>query len=165
IASVLEKHEETYRQIWEENRRLVRYLRQADAPIPEALAIVARHVLEQEALGALAHVQRPGPLPDRVYAAVGEARALGLTLDLGPAKTRLQAAVDAALDALAAAPTPERVADVGRLIADARGLGLRFGLWGTQNRFFEIWRAHRDARQVLGPLAAELGFALAPERP
>src|SRR5439155_754849 len=50
IASVLDKHETTYRGIWEENRKLVRYLRQADAPIPDALAIVARHVLEQEAL-------------------------------------------------------------------------------------------------------------------
>ena len=48
IASVLARHEETYRRIWEENRGLIGYLRRADVPIPDALAIIARHVLEQE---------------------------------------------------------------------------------------------------------------------
>ena len=62
IASVLDRHEETYRTIWEEQRQLMRYLRQADAPIPEALAIVARHVLEQETLADLARVEGAGPL-------------------------------------------------------------------------------------------------------
>jgi alpha-amylase/alpha-mannosidase (GH57 family) len=165
IGTVLEKHEETYRQIWEENRKLVRYLRQADAPIPEALAIVARHVLEQEALAALARLERPGSLPERVYELVSEARALGLTLDLGPAKTHLQRVVEAALDAVAVAPTAEGVADACRLVADARAMGLRFGLWGTQNRFFEIWRARPEARATLVPLATELGFKLALETP
>ena len=42
IRATLEKHEETYRQIWEENRKLVHYVREVDAPIPEALALVAR---------------------------------------------------------------------------------------------------------------------------
>jgi alpha-amylase/alpha-mannosidase (GH57 family) len=165
IASVLEKHEATYRGIWEENRKLVRYLRQADAPIPDALAIVARHVLEQEALGELGRLERPGPLPERIYEPVGEARALGLTLDLSPAKTPLQAVVDRALAAVAAAPTAERVAEACRLIADARGLGLQFGLWATQNRFFEIWRTRGEARATLAPLASELGFKLALDAP
>ena len=165
IGTVLEKHEETYRRIWEENRKLVRYLRQADAPIPEALAIVARHVLEQEALAELGRLEGPGPLPERVYELVSEALALGLTLDLAPAKTHLQAVVDRALDAVAVAPTAEGVADACRLVADARAVGLRFGLWGTQNRFFEIWRARLEARATLVPLATELGFKLALEAP
>ena len=38
IASVLARHEETYRRIWEENRGLIGYLRRADVPIPDALA-------------------------------------------------------------------------------------------------------------------------------
>ncbi len=163
IASVLEKHEETYRHIWEENRKLVRYLRQADAPIPDALAIVARHVLEQETLAVLGRLERPGPLPERVLELIGEARALGLTLDLAAAKPALQAAVDRALDTVAAEPSDGRVADACHLIADARRLDLRFGLWATQNRFFEIWRARTDARPRLAPLATVLGFKLLAE--
>jgi hypothetical protein len=50
-------------------------------------------------------------------------------------------------------------------VSDSRTLALRFGLWGAQNRFFDIWRARRDARPVLGPLGAALGFSLAVEEP
>jgi hypothetical protein len=161
IASVLDKHEETYRRIWQENHKLVRYLRQVDTPIPEALAIVARHVLEQETLATLARLDDGGgALPERAAELVREARALGLALDLTSAKPTLQRALLGALDAVAAEPGPERVTAVRRLVEDARALGLEFGLWEAQNRFFEIWRAQPDARPVLAPLATTLGFNL-----
>ena len=63
IRATLERHEETYRQIWEENRKLVHYLREADAPIPEALALVARHVLEQQIAAALEPLPSSGRFP------------------------------------------------------------------------------------------------------
>jgi len=160
---VLDKHEETFRTIWEEQRQLIRYLRQADAPIPEALAIVARHVLEQEALATLARVEGAGPLPERVGELIHEAGGLGLTLDLLPAKPALQRAVQSALAAVAVEPVAARVAAAQRLIEDARALGLRFGLWQAQNRFFETWRARPEARAALAPLGAALGFNLAAE--
>jgi hypothetical protein len=163
IASVLERHEETYRAIWEENRKLVRYLRQSDAPIPEALAIVARHVLEQETVTEVTRVRGVGPLPERLREAIEEATELGLTLDLAPTKPYLQALVDGALDAVAVEPTPARVADAQRLVEDAGALGLRFGLWRAQNRFFEIWRARSEARVALAPLGEALGFSLSVE--
>jgi len=165
IASVLEKHEATYRGIWEENRKLVRYLRQADAPIPEALAIVARHVLEQQALTELNEVGRSGTLSEPLLETIAEASALGLMLDLSAAKPQLQAAIERALAAVAAEPTPERVAAATRLVTDARTLGLRFGLWAAQNQFFDVWRGGRDARPQLQPLATALGFKLAVEVP
>ena len=160
IASVLDKHEETYRRIWEENHKLVRYLRQADAPIPEALAIVARHVLEQEARAELGRLGDGGALPERAVELVREARALGLTLDLTTATPALRRAVLGALDAVAAEPGAERVAAVQRLVQEAGVLGVDFGLWEAQNRLFEIWRAQPEARPVLEPLAAALGFNL-----
>jgi hypothetical protein len=163
IASVLERHEATYRTIWEENRKLVRYLRQADAPVPEALAIVARHVLEQEILADRARAEGPGPLPERVVQAIAEAAELGFTLDLAPAKPLMQVLVDRAFEAVAAEPTAERVADARRLVEEGIALGLRFGLWRAQNRFFEIWRARPQARDVLVPLGRALGFSLVPE--
>ena len=164
IASVLEKHEETYRQIWEENRKLVRYLYEVDAPIPEALGLVARHVLEQETLAALARLEEAGPLPESVAELIREARELGLTLELAAAKPLLQRVVQGGLAAVAADPAPERIAAVQRLIEGATALQLRFGLWQAQNRFFEIWRARPEARPTLGSLGAALAFNLAVEQ-
>jgi alpha-amylase/alpha-mannosidase (GH57 family) len=163
VAAVLEKHEETYRAIWEEHRKLVRYLHEADVPIPDALALVARHVLERAALDALLRLESPGSLPESVTEPLGEASALGLTLDLVPAKPALQRLVQGGLAAVAAEPTAERIAAVQRLIEDATALQLRFGRWQAQNRFFEIWRTHPQARTALAPLGARLGFHLAME--
>jgi hypothetical protein len=54
------------------------------------------------------------------------------------------------------------VAEAQALIEGARRLGLRYGHWVTQNRFFELWRGSGpEARRALGPLADALGFDLA----
>ena len=161
IRATLERHEETYRKIWEENRKLVHYLREADAPIPEALAIVARHVLEEQITAELQPLPELLVIPDRVVGIVDEARALGLTLDLMPQRLVMHRAVAHALDAVAEAPSRERIAQATALIEGARRLGIRYGHWATQNRFFQIWTERPDARGDLLPLATALGFSLA----
>ena len=112
----------------------------------------------------LARVEEGGPLPARAAELLGEAGGLGLSLDLLPAKPVLQRAVQGALAAVAAEPVAARVAAAQRLIEDARARGLRFGLWQTQNRFFEIWQARADARPALRSLGVVLGFNLTGER-
>jgi alpha-amylase/alpha-mannosidase (GH57 family) len=161
--ATLDRYEETYRRIWEENRKLVHYLRQADAPIPEALALVARHVLSQELLSELGRFEATGSggrLPDRVFELAGEATALGLTLDLADGKAATTRLVTRALNVVAEAPAPERVTEALDLIEGANRLGLRYGRWATQNRFFEIWNRHAEARAPLQPLGTVLGFRL-----
>ena len=161
IRATLERHEETYGRIWEESRKLVHYLREVDAPIPEALALVARHVLEQQVTTALEHLPELGAIPEHVFAVVTEARALGLTLDLVPLRPVVHQAVGLALDAIAAEPSSERVARAIALIEGARSLHIRYGHWATQNHFFRLWRERPDAHDTLRPLAATLGFNLA----
>jgi hypothetical protein len=159
--AMLDKHEETYRRIWEENRKLVHYLRQADAPIPEALALVARYVLSQQLLAEPARLEEAGgagPLPDRLFELAGAATALGLTLDLADGKPAATRMVARALDAVAESLTDVHVAAALALIEGAHRLGLRYGRWAAQNRFFEIWKRHREARARLAPLGAVLGF-------
>jgi hypothetical protein len=167
LASVtratLDKHEETYRRIWEENRKLVHYLRQADAPIPEALALIARHVLGEALLDELRRFEAAGgvsPLPDRLFELAGEAAALGLTLELGEAKPESVRMVQRALAAVAASPTQARIDEALAFVEGANRLGLRYGLWAAQNRFFEIWNRHPDARARLAALGGALGFRL-----
>ena len=161
--TMLDKYEETYRRIWEENRKLVHYLRQADAPIPEALALVARHVLSQELLAELARFETTGargPLPDRLFEIAGEATALRLTLDLAEGKPVAMRMVTRALAGVADTPTADTVRDTLALIEGANRLDLRYGLWGTQNRFFEIWNRRPEAHTALEPLGSALGFRL-----
>jgi len=164
--ATLLKHEETYHQIWEENRKLVHYLRQADAPIPEALALVARHVLEEDILAELTKVEARGDrgaLPERMFELAGEATALGLTLNLDAGKPVAVRLVRRALGAVAESPTPARVADALALIECADRLGLRYGRWAAQNLFFETWARHAGAHALLAPLGDALGFHLVPE--
>ena len=161
IRATLDRHEETYRKIWEETRKLVHYLREVDAPLPEALAIVARHVLEQQVAAELQPLPELGAIPDRAFTIVGEAQTLGLTLDLAPLRFIMHRAVTLALDAIAESASSERVNRATALIEGARRLGIRYGHWATQNRFFQLWRERPDARDVLLPLATTLGFSLA----
>jgi hypothetical protein len=163
IRAVLDAQEDAYARIWEDNRKLVWYLRQQDAPIPEAFALVARHVLEARALAALEDAPRQSAIPPRAFALADEAHGLGLTLDLKPARPVLRQAVAEALDLVAATPSAEHVARVVALVEGARRLGVPFSLWNAQNRFFETWRRRVDARPVLTPLASALGFSTAPE--
>jgi hypothetical protein len=165
MRDVLEDHEETYRRNWEASRRLVRYLREQDVPIPEVFRITARHVIQGEIVAWLRTVPDSGAVPERVFELAAEARLLGLTLDLGEAKPFMQRAVAAALEALADGPSVESVGAAVNLITAAERLGVRFGLWRSQNRFFELWSAYPEARGMLRPLAAVLGFNLDAGRP
>jgi hypothetical protein len=161
--AALERHEESFRHVWEETRKLVRYLREVDAPVPEALALAGRHVLEQEARAALDSTAALGAIPPRVFELADEARALGLTLDLTSCRPALRAAVAAALGRVAERPAPARVAAALALIDGARRLGVGFDRWAVQNRVFELWRTMPAARTALAPLADALGFAAPPE--
>jgi Domain of unknown function (DUF3536) len=163
IQAVLDKHEQTYHQVWEESRKLVRYLREADAPIPEVLRITAKHVLEEEVAAELVRATDATTLPDRVFELVEEARSLGLDLDSTKARPAMRQALGHLLDALTERSTAERVATAVALVEGVKRVGVGFGLWHTQNRFFALWRDQPEARETLRPLAEALGFALAPE--
>ncbi len=161
MRAVLEKHEQTYRRVWDESRKLVRYLRQADAPIPEVLRITAKYVLEEELVAELRRAADAAALPERVFEVSEEARSLGLELDSAAARPIIRLMVGRGLDALAKRVTAERVAPIVTRVLGARRLGVGFGLWHTQNRVFALWRDHPEARDTLRPLVDALGFALA----
>ncbi len=157
---VLERNEAAYRRMWDENRKLVRYLRDVDATVPEALTMVARHLLARDITRELWEMEATRVVPERVFELMDEAQALGLSLDLGAGDAPMRRAVSLAMDALTADPTPERGRSVLALVECADRLRVGFGFWQTQNRFFEIWGRRPDARPALRPLAERLGFRL-----
>jgi len=129
-------------------------------PIPEALRLVARHVLERQARDELERLDALDAIPERVFGIAAEAKTLGVELDLAPVRATMHRAVRRALERVAEAPTAERIGAAVALIQDARALALRYGHWATQNQFYELWGARPEGRAVLQPLAAALGFAL-----
>ena len=161
IQAMQDRHEETYLRIWEESRKLMRYLRQAEAPIPEVFRLTAKHVIEKAIIGDLQRTLELGGIPERAFELADEAQMLGITLDLTPGRFAMRGATARALQNLSAAPTAERVAATIALITGLQRLGVRFGLWRTQNEFFELWRERPHARPILRPLAETLGFELA----
>jgi len=160
IQAVLHKHEETYQRIWEESRKLMRYLHQAEAPIPEVFRITAKHVIEAAISEELERTRETGIIPERAFELSEEARTLGITLDLAATRLAMRGAVARALDGLRGGATAERAAAAIALITGLRRLGVRFGLWRTQNEFFDLWHHAPQARVLLRPLAEALGFAL-----
>ena len=159
VRAALLRHEETYRQIWEQSRSLVHYLREVDVPLPDVLRLTAQHVLEERIGAELAALATHGAIPARAFELADEAEALGLTLDLGFARPLLRDAVHRALSALATDPSPEGIAAALALIEGATRLRVGFGRWAAQNDFFALWRARPDTRPALTPLARALGFA------
>ncbi len=162
LDAVLEKHEQTYARIWDETRKVIGYLRGAEAPIPDILAITARHVLEREIVKELDRVVSLGTIPDRVFELVDEARGLGLAVELNAGRPAMRDAVRLAISAVEREPSPERVTDAVNLIETASRLGVGCGRWAAQNQFFDLWRARPDAHAALAPLATALRFDLSP---
>jgi hypothetical protein len=160
---VLRRFEETYRRLYGESRRLMEYMRDADAPAPEALALAARYVLQRELERLLPALAETDEVPDRVREVLHEARGLGLDLALERQRVagHLERALLARMARLWDAITPERVESVILALRVGRELHCGPDLWAAQNRFFELWQAAPpEARAVLGPLGDALGFRL-----
>ncbi|HEV8308366.1 MAG TPA: DUF3536 domain-containing protein [Methylomirabilota bacterium] len=162
--SVLRRFEDTYRRLYEESRRLMQYLREADAPAPEALALAARYVLQRDVERELPRLAADGSA-DRIRELLTEARSLGFDLRVEPERVapHLERALLARMARVWDDVTPDRIESALAVLQVGRELGCMPDPWTAQNRFFELWRIQeRDARLVLGPLAAALGFRLDP---
>lgn len=139
-AETLKRFEEAYRRLYEENRRLMAYLREANAPLPAAFALAAKYVLEAEIEGAMERWAEDGPLPDRIFEMVQEASSLGLSLDLIAVELQLRRAVEAKLQALIEAPSREVALAALDLVKAAGRLSLPLDLWEAQNGYHRFLR-------------------------
>jgi alpha-amylase/alpha-mannosidase (GH57 family) len=165
--AALARIEATYRQVYQAHRRALLYLREADAPLPDALVVATRHVLRHavvEELRQLAAGAPVGPGATRVRALLGEARSLGLALglDTDAARGSLEAALQHTLAGLPGQAVTDRVASALAVLALGRELDASPDLWAAQNRVFQTWRATpAEGRAALEPLLDALGFATA----
>lgn len=159
---ILARAEAAYRQLYDEHRRLMRYLRESDARLPEALALPARYVLQRAVGHELAALARGEAPSERLEELLGEAAALGLDLALDGqgAALHLERALLLRLAELEGPQGDLAAARVRELLDLARRLGCRPDLWTAQNRFFALWRrTPPENRSRLQAVAEALGFA------
>jgi alpha-amylase/alpha-mannosidase (GH57 family) len=158
---VLRRFEQTYRQLYEETRRLLQYLREVDARAPEGIVLAARYVLQRDIERELAGLAQRADVAERINELVAEARSLGIDLALERERVApsLEQALLARMFRLWDAVTPDRVESALAVIQVGQRIGCMPDLWAAQNRLFELRRGQdADGRRRLAPLTAALGF-------
>jgi hypothetical protein len=165
LEGTLRRYEDRYVEIFEDNRRLMEFLREIDSPVPAPLRVAADVTLTARLLATLARA-RAGELDlegaERdLVTVVALARRLDAHLRLAPVRRQVEALVLDRLAALAAGrQSAARAAECIAILALAERLGLRLELWEAQNRLWD-WAGSSHVtleRETAAELARRLWF-------
>jgi alpha-amylase/alpha-mannosidase (GH57 family) len=169
LEGTLRRYEEHYREIYDDNLRLMEFLREIDSPIPGPLRVAADVTLTGRVL-EITRRARKGELELKAVeaqlgAVVELARRLGAHLRITPVRHDVEALVLERLRAMAEARGPAtRAAEIADILALAERLGLKLDLWDAQNRFWE-WAGSPPVtleRDLAVELARRLWFEPSP---
>lgn len=144
---VVAKFDSTYRAMYEENRSLMTYLQDVNAPLVPGFLGAAAYTLEKEAIEAIG-APDVGNHDEAVEALVDEAGRWGLPLATDPATRSLEEALDKSLGALEEDFTFASLERSEHLLELADLLGIEPRLWGIQNRYYRL--ACREMPKLLG---------------
>jgi hypothetical protein len=165
VQGTLRRYEERYREIFEDNRRLMEFLREIDSPIPGPLRVAADVTLTGRLLELMRRA-RAGELGlPEAESQLGEivdlSRRLGAHTWLETVRRDVEALVLERLAAVAAGRAPAaRAAEAAGILALAERLGLRVDLWQAQNRLW-AWAGSGGVtleRDATADLARRLWF-------
>jgi hypothetical protein len=165
LEGTLRRYEEHYREIYEDNLRLMEFLREIDSPIPGPLRVAADVTLTGRVLDITRRARKGElDLPSveaQLGAVVDLARRLAAHLRITPVRHDVEALVIERLRAMIEGRgTATRAAEVADILALAERLGLKLDLWDAQNRFWE-WAGSPPvtlARDLTAELARRLWF-------
>ena len=134
LSAVLESADRVYRELYEENAPLMRFLSGHGIAQPRGLRLAAELALNTGLRSAL---QPPGPEPARLAALVDEARHVGVSLH----EDGLGLAVDGALERLAGGlregpPARARLEELEAVVDLARQLPFEVDFWKVQNVYY-----------------------------
>jgi alpha-amylase/alpha-mannosidase (GH57 family) len=165
LEGTLRRYEEHYLEIYEDNLRLMEFLRELDSPIPGPLRVAADVTLTGRLL-EITRRARGSELDMRgtrvqLTAVVELARRLDAHLRLNPVRRDVEALVLERLRAMAEGRAPAtRAAEAAEVLALADRLGLKLDLWEAQNRLW-AWAGSRPVtleRDLAAELAGRLWF-------
>jgi alpha-amylase/alpha-mannosidase (GH57 family) len=140
IQSTLRDAENVYRQIYERNAPLMRFLRDLSIPMPAALSLAGEYVVNTS---LIREVSDPDMDLDRVRSLLDDARRREILLDA----EGLGFAFQRTLETMAAAvrDDPEDLGRFQRLLEAARlatAAPFEVNLWDVQNSFYDLRRDH-----------------------
>jgi hypothetical protein len=140
--SILSRLEENYRQLYQENRRLMEYLRELDVPLPRGFSLAAGFLASRALVRAAAPLLHGGGDGEALAEIVAEARKWQAPLETKGVEEMLCRAVEEQLAALLENPLKETLPSVLHLLDLADRLGLKLNLWKTQTLFAQVCARH-----------------------
>ncbi|MBM4255380.1 MAG: DUF3536 domain-containing protein [Deltaproteobacteria bacterium] len=139
---MLERLEETYRQLYRENRRLMEYLHELNVPLPQGFALAAEFLVNRTFGQVIAKVIAREPQDDEVEEVLREARKWQVPLATKEAELLVSRAVEEHIAALLNDPLSNGVTTASRLLQIAEHVNLRINLWRAQTLFVQVCRRH-----------------------
>jgi len=166
LRETLTRYERDYERIFEENRRLMRFLLEINTPIPPALRAAAELALSGELNTVLEELRENaisiGVAHGQLGAIMAEARTLGVRLDLDEPRRIVEGLILEHMRRLQASPRREVAREMVELIDLGDTLGVGLNLWEVQNLFWELVSA--GAPEFDRDIALRLGERLCFDR-
>jgi alpha-amylase/alpha-mannosidase (GH57 family) len=170
---VMTRLEETYRQLYRENRRLMEYLRELDVPLPQGFALAAGFLVNRSFSRVALSLLQTKSDGEELEEILTEARKWKVSLETKGVEGMMRLALQERLSPLLDDPLAEAVPGTLQLLDLADRLGLTPDLWQAQTLFAQVCRRHLPsllargayegavARQVtlLCTLGERLGFS------
>lgn len=156
-AQQLEVLDGTYRRVYQENRTLMEYLRDAHAPIPPAIVMAAVAVLTHDLEDELS-TPADQPVSPKTLTLVTELRSWGREVRADRFEPLLRQRLEEILSS--PLPIPTRLQRATEVLDLAAAAELTLDPWEAQNRFYRLLRMARaqDAGPQLRTLGDRLGF-------
>ncbi len=140
--AVLTRLENSYRQVYQENRRLMEYLRELDVPLPQGFSLAAGFLASRAFARAATGVLEHGKNGEELVNIMTEARKWRAPLETEGVADRLRCAVEEHLAALLVDPLSAEIAVGLHFLELTERLGLTFNVWKAQTLFAQACRQH-----------------------
>jgi len=140
----LSRFEGVYRDLYEETRPLLAFMRDSDIPVPPAFLMAAEYTLMRSLAQELRRAAAEA-LSDHAFEIADVMVAFDLASRWTDAEPLLRQALEAHANRLPSDPLGPSLTQAHRLLTLAEALGLTVNLWQVQNAYHAAADAHRDA--------------------
>jgi alpha-amylase/alpha-mannosidase (GH57 family) len=139
IQSTLRDAENVYRQIYERNAPLMRFLHDLSIPMPVALSLAGEFVVNTS---LIREVSDPAMDLDRIHSLLEDARKREIMLDDQGLGFAFQNTLEAMALALLQDPTLDQLRRLEAATRLATSAPFDVNIWNLQNAFYDLWRDH-----------------------
>lgn len=143
--AVLADLEEGYRRLYQENRRLMEYLRELDVPLPQGFSLAAGFLASRSLARAAALLLSKAQDGGELVSIVEEAQLWKAPLETKEVEDMLRRAVEEQLGALLAEPVRTEIPAILHLLELTDRLGFAPNLWRAQTLFAQVCYQHLHA--------------------